>query len=71
MKKTPTRFSIFGRDVLECTARVDAAYAEYRAVVDGPHSAYDRMDAWDMAVEKRDAAYARFADAATKDATEE
>jgi hypothetical protein len=71
MKKAPTgsiatgrssaTFSAFGRDVLRCTALVDAAYSEYRAVVDGPHTPWDRIDAWDTAIEKRDAAYARFA----------
>lgn len=45
----------------ECTALVDAAYAEYQAVRSGPHTSWDRIDAWDTAIEKRDAAYARFA----------
>ena len=43
----------------ECTALVDAAYAEFKAVIAGPHTADDRQDAWDMAIGKRDAAYAR------------
>ena len=43
----------------ECTVLVDAAYAEYKAVIAGPHTPDDRQDAWDLAVEKRDAAYAR------------
>ena len=43
----------------ECTALVDAAYAEYKAVLAGPHTLDDRQDAWDLAIEKRDAAYAR------------
>ena len=43
----------------ECTALVDAAYAEYKAVIAGPHTSDDRQDAWDTAIEKRDAAYAR------------
>ena len=44
---------------IECTALVDAAYAEYKALVAGPHTSDDRQDAWDTAIEKRDAAYAR------------
>ena len=43
----------------ECTALVDAAYAEFKAVIAGPHTRDDRQDAWDTAIEKRDAAYAR------------
>ena len=43
----------------ECTGLVDAAYAEFKAVIAGPHTADDRQDAWDTAIEKRDAAYAR------------
>ena len=43
----------------ECTVLVDAAYAEFKAVIAGPHTADDRQDAWDTAVEKRDAAFAR------------
>ena len=45
----------------ECTAVVDAAYAEYLVVRNDPHTSDDLADAWDTAVEKRDKAYARFA----------
>lgn len=44
---------------LECTALVNAAYAEFKAVIAGPHTSDDRQDAWDTAIEKRDEAYAR------------
>ena len=44
---------------IECMALVDAAYAEYKAVIAGPHTADDRQHAWDTAIEKRDEAFAR------------
>ena len=43
----------------ECTGLVDAAYAEFKAVIAGPHTSDDRQDAWDTAIEKRDEAFAR------------
>ena len=43
----------------ECTGLVDAAYAEFKAVIAGPHTADDRQHAWDTAIEKRDKAFAR------------
>jgi hypothetical protein len=58
MKKTMTAVE---RTALHdgCNAAVNAAYADYKAVVATGGSDEDQVDAWDTAIEKRDIAYAK------------
>ena len=44
---------------IECMALVDAAYAEFQAVLAGPHTSDDHQAAWDTLIEKRDEAFSR------------